>query len=523
MTEKTRHTTSPFSATTSWVGILLLGAGLSSAFVSPTHASAPGPQTASVEWASIDESLGVLSGGVQRDFATGVTGWQAPAFSALGALGIEWTSPTGTETRRGVSPDPGSQSPNPGGESSWSTPGYLSANPNNQIYSEQTVSISGNQVRFSFRHRSLSDESAINRRIYWVAGLSEGYLPVFTGQGSTSLLVRDASGAHPTLIMTATTTAGVASFEGGESLYTPLVDGDRNPTLYVIPGDSADFTMTITVGLVDSDPCSTGAAASFASSQAGTYGVVWESQQSCLQAPTWSTSADGSPSAALSLDFAAPYSPPAAPTTRTLTVAGLPDGVTWERQDDAGSSLIVTVTASEAVAPGDYPVELRTRESVSADGVTLLSRPSRVTGTLTVTAPVPAPEDPAPEPAAGASAASPADGAEASPPAAAPVVSDVIQARPAVRAPPPQDDVVDVPVTPSPDPRSVEGPPRAVPVDREPRALNQVEPIIPEPLAAGVWLGPLMAALAAGGILAGIRRRFSLASQPLRKSSADSR
>ncbi len=148
-----------------------------------SEATAPGPQTASIEYSGIDNSYGVLSGGRQRDFTTGLYGWQGAAFASLGMMGIEWTTATGTEARLDFSPDSGTASPSPGGDSSWTAPGYLSANPNNLIYTNNTISISGNQARFSQRHRSLSDESAINRRLYWVAELAPGYDPVFSGAG----------------------------------------------------------------------------------------------------------------------------------------------------------------------------------------------------------------------------------------------------------------------------------------------------------------------------------------------------
>jgi hypothetical protein len=130
--------------------------------LAPSQATSSGPQTASIEFSEFDDFFGVLSGGRQTDFTTGTRGWQGPAFESLGMMGMEWTTALQTDMRRDISPDPGTANPSPGGESSWTTPGYLSANPLNQIFTEKTVSLSGNQVRFSMRHRSLGDESAGN-------------------------------------------------------------------------------------------------------------------------------------------------------------------------------------------------------------------------------------------------------------------------------------------------------------------------------------------------------------------------
>ena len=99
MTQQTATRTATFSATTSWVGVVLLGAGLTQEGLPPSQATSPGPQTASVEYQGFDEYFGVLSGGVQRDFTSGQYGWQGPAFDALGMMGMEWTTATGTLSR----------------------------------------------------------------------------------------------------------------------------------------------------------------------------------------------------------------------------------------------------------------------------------------------------------------------------------------------------------------------------------------------------------------------------------------
>ena len=63
MTQQTATRTATFSATTSWVGVVLLGAGLTQVALPPSQATSPGPQTASVEYQGFDEYFGVLSGG----------------------------------------------------------------------------------------------------------------------------------------------------------------------------------------------------------------------------------------------------------------------------------------------------------------------------------------------------------------------------------------------------------------------------------------------------------------------------
>lgn len=469
----------------------------------PGHATSLGPQSASIEFSGFNDAFGILSGGHQKDFTTGTEGWQAPAFESLGMMGIEWTTAVGADLRRDISPDPGTSNPSPGGESSWTTPGYLSANPTNQIYTDKTVSLSGNQVRFSMRHRSLGDEPATNRRLFWIAELAAGYDPVYSGAGTSSVVITDASGVHPTVILNVTTSAGTATFEGGGSLSTPLVDGDQSPTMYVLPGNSTDFTMEITVGILDADPCSASAAASFATSQGGVFGQVWESITSCAADATWSVTAEGDASDPLSLDFTSPYLAPSPPTTRTLDIQGLPGGITWERAEDTGNSLQVRLTTATTVTPGTYALTWSTANRVDNGGVTSLSRVSSGSAALTVlAAPPPAAE---PEPAVAAqTASSPSAGS----PKSAPVPVVIQEPEAPVRVPARVTQTLDIPLTLPPPAGAVLEP---LSLERVPRSAGELGPTIPEPLGAGAWWGLGTGVLASGGILAALRRRFARA------------
>lgn len=469
--------------------------------LAPSQATSSGPQTASIEFSEFDDFFGVLSGGRQTDFTTGTEGWQGPAFESLGMMGMEWTTALQTDMRRDISPDPGTANPSPGGESSWTTPGYLSANPLNQIFTEKTVSLSGNQVRFSMRHRSLGDESAFNRRVFWVAELAAGYDPVYSGAGTSSVIITDASGAHPTVIMNVTTAAGTATFEGGESLHTPLINGDHSPTMYVIPGDSTDFTMEITVGIIDADPCSASAAASFAATQGGVFGQVWESLTACAADATWSIIADGEESANLVLDLDSPYLAPSPPTTRTLDIQGLPEGVTWARAEDSGPSLQVNLTASTTVTPGTYPLTWSSSDSVDSGGVTSLSRPSVGAVTLTILAP------PVPEPAPLVSAPT-ASAPSAGIPESSPAPTVIAEPEKPVAVPTPVAPTLEIPPLIPPLVEVSDDPPSSLSLDRVPRSVGEVEPVIPEPLGAGAWLGLGTGLLASGGIITALRRRF---------------
>ncbi len=169
-------------------------------------------------------------------------------------------------------------------------------------------------------------------------------------------------------------------------MYTPLVDGDTSPTLYLAPGDATDFTMEITVGIVDADPCSASAATTFAATQAGVFGQVGTAWHRVRNPASWSVTADGEASEPLSLTFQSPYQAPEAPVTRTLTVSGLPDGVEWERIDDEGSALRVSLTTPTTLEPGEYSLTWSSKDQRDEGGVLTSSRASASTATLTVLA-----------------------------------------------------------------------------------------------------------------------------------------
>ena len=67
----------------------------------------------------------------------------------------------------------------------------------------------------------------------------------------------------------------------------------------------------------------------------------------------------------------------------------------------------------------------------------------------------------------------------------------------------------DIPVVLPPVVESTPEIPKPFSAERVPRSVDEVGPLIPEPLGAGVWLGVGTGVLAGGGILAALRRRFA--------------
>ena len=503
---KSSLSTPVFSRWVSWVGILLLGAGVVSATPAPSVATAPALATSSLQFSALSQSAGTLSGAAPVVYSSGVGGWGGAPLSAVGPLGLEWDV-DGSTGRRAYQGSTESESFTPGGVSSWVGAGSLARSPRETLFVRQTVQAEGNSVRFTMALEPIDDDVLQGRRLYFSTTLAGGYASEFSGAGTSTLVVTDTSHTHPTLVLHASSGEGVLTWSGPDSFTDRLSNGDVAPTLYLHSSNTDEFTFSVTVGVIDRDPCSATDAASFALTKAGSLGETWAARTSCLQAPTWSVIADGEPETS-TLDTGLSLEGLAADTSINLAFSGLPDGVTISRRADSGTAAGVTITADNSVTPGTYsPVVTRTRH-VTTGGVTTVSQPDSVTGSLTISAapppvieeveeaPLAEEEPPAREPASPRSETTPPspvipDITVEDPPAAPParIVEEVSEPEPIALEPPPVADTKPQPTWP------------------DPSYLPLFEPAIPEPVNAGAWLGTSLAAVALGGGLLGFFRR----------------
>ena len=503
-----------FSRWVSWLGILILGAGVVSAAPTSSVAAAPALATESLQFSAASQSAGTLSGAAPVSFSSGIAGWGAAPLSTLGPLGLEWFE-EGATGRRAYNGSTESTDFTPGGASSWVGAGSLARSPRETLFVRQTVRVEGNSMRFTMALEPIDDDVLEGRRVYFSAGLAPSYASEFTGAGTSTLVATDTSHAHPTLVFHASSTKGVLAWGGADSVTDPLTNGDLTPTLYLHSTNSDDVTFSVTVGVIDRDPCSASDAATFAQSQAGVLGAVWASRTSCLQAPAWTVVADGGSNTS-ALETGLPLTGLPAGTSVALEFSGLPDGVTITRGTDSGTQAGFTVSASEGVTPGTYtPTITRTRR-VTLAGVTTVSQPDTVTGSLTITAPPPPPPPPVSEPeeeeepdvAPAPPAVTPESSSARSQSApSAPIVAETtVEPAPQVTPTRPAPDVAEPEIVeprplPAADPEPVYVPP-------DPSYLPLFEPEIPEPVNAGAWLGVSLAAAAlTGGLLAYLRRK----------------
>lgn len=376
---------------------MILISGLASASPS-AEANTGALQTSSMSWSGLSNNA-VLTGGITKNFFTGEEGWSGPAFEQAGVIGVEWWTVQNPVRRQSYVSAERTASLSAGEESSVSTTGYLIPTPNQYLQVDTLTHVSGHQARWSIRVEELSPDAFLGNTIYIQQQLPDGYQPVFTPQGSKVLLISDASGRFPTLVLHATTTSGYVAWGGGASKSASLVNGDRSPTMYVHDVSSSLFTVTFTLGVVDADPCSGAMALDFASAQAAVFGEAWPTMTSCFPAPSWEaiTTGDSDVLRTLRLDSRVP--PLEANQTRELTISGLPQGVTWTRGADSGSDITVMLSSSAETPPGSYPLEFVVRTKRDSGGVITYSQRLRAASTLTIDAPPPPPApEPEPEP-----------------------------------------------------------------------------------------------------------------------------
>ena len=518
-----RNTPEPvFPRSLTWLGIVILGSALTSIAIPGAVASGSAVHSSTIEWPSVNLNDGILTGGRPHVFATGMQGWGDAPFSALGPMGLEWETPFELARRVAYSGSASAVSLTPGGQSSWTSAGLLFPRPDDVVDTTSSISIDAHQAKWSIRLLSGAEGTMSPFRFLWTAGLVSSYAPEYSSPAAGVIVISDSSGQHPTLVLRATSTAGVVQW-GGSGIYTaPLNTGEHQPTLYVHSTGAKDITVVITVGIVDSDPCARAEAITFAGSNASADATAWPTLTRCMASPSWNATAGEETTLRLALDGAVPdYGEGQA---RALSIEGLPPGASWERLPDTDEGLAVRLSAGPAVSPGDYPLSLSAHTMTTLGGVTQKSEPLSATGVLTMRPPVVVEPEPEPEPPP-----APSDGGVAEPEIEPDVEATSLSApQPQSSGPPPAITTApssDQPAVGAPRGRLITPPPESPEPTVEPFAVARpqeiplVDPppftpvptsaeVPPEPIAASAWLGlSLLASLALGGLIAALRRR----------------
>lgn len=397
MIQRRSTTRSAFSPLTTWIGVVILGSALTTTVVPPALANSAAIVTSSIAWPEAALDNGIVSGGTPRDYLTGTEGWGLAPLSSVGSMGLEWTSPYDPARREPFFGTLQESSIAPGGLSTWNTAGLLSPRPEQNFYATIAHRAQHNQLEWAIDLFVLDEDAMAPNRFYWIADLAPGYQAVYSSPAPGQLVISDASKTHPTLVLHATTTAGTLQW-GGSGIYTnALADGEQEPTLYVYGTNVRELRISVTLGIIDHDPCSSATATNFAAANATAPATLWPSITECLGDASWTLETHTSEALEIPLD---PETPPLdAGQERTLTISGLPDGVSWEPLSSDASGMAVTLTATDTVVPGDYPLAFEAVTTTTTGGVVRRSQPLRSTGSLRID---PAPvviEEPEPEPA----------------------------------------------------------------------------------------------------------------------------
>jgi hypothetical protein len=388
------HKTTPapvFPKSLTWLGILILGSALTSLGVPTASATSPGLQTSTIEWSGAELADGVLTGGTPRNFLTGNEGWTQAPFASVGSMGLEWETLFDPARREHYLGSLQTADITPGGASTWFSGGYFFPRPEDTILALNTMDADHNQTTWSVSLQPLDPKIMDKYRFFWAANLVSEYEPLYTTPSPGVIVITDANKQHPTLVLQATSSSGVVTWGGSGIVTAPLVNGEKSPTVYVTSAKEMDARITITLGIVDNDPCSSGEALNFATSAAGVTNTAWPSITSCLGDASWSVLANDEANLEIPLHSDTPAL--AADETRSMVIDGLPEGVTWARLDDTTAGIQIRLSATAETEPGDYPLQFSS--FTTRTGTSTTSQPLSSLGTLTIeTAAIVIPEEP---------------------------------------------------------------------------------------------------------------------------------
>jgi hypothetical protein len=414
---------------------------------------------------------GIISGGAPRNYLTGVEGWGVAPFGSLGASGMEWASEWDQAHREPFYGTVQQSSITPGGLSTWTTAGLIQPQPEYSFMSTIAHRAEHNQMAWTIDLLALDEDAMAPHRFYWIANLAPGYQAIYSSPAPGQLIISDASNTHPTLVFRATTTAGTLQWAGSGIYSKPLAQGEQAPTLYVYGTNAEELRISITLGIIDRDPCSSDTALAFAALNASAPATLWPSITECLGDALWELEARASSVLGIPLDPATPALAPG--QERSLTISGLPEGVSWEHLPPDANGMAVRISATEAVVPGDYPLTFEAFTTTTTAGVLTRSQPLRSSGSLRINpAPVVSEEpEPEPEPVVDPT------------PEPEPEPEPVVDPTPEPEPEPGPEPVVDPTPTPEPGPEPEAGPDPGPETGPEPGPETEPEPV-PEPVPA---------------------------------------
>ena len=371
---------------------------LSSPLTPAVAADLGGVATSSVSYSSIDSTSGVISGGTPQAFDPAFGGWRGPAFDAVGQWGLQKTLHTDNPDRSVFAAWNEATTIEQGALSTLSLDAHIISDSLTRNTATEEISLQGNSIRFVIGVNEFWAGSFERMRMFFSADLAAGANVVYTSLGDGTLLATDSSGSSPAVIITASATVGTIDFASRSNHTVSLSNGDPELTVYVNDLVGTATEVTIYAFVLDGDPCSADALASYAaeiaSDPAGSFGDVLDVSSSCLASNDWEllTTAEAGSTLTISVDDS--VTTPSG-STRRFSLGGLPSFLSASVDDSVSPAVITTSYSSDAVV-GDYSLTLSSWLETPTGGSTR-SQPMTQLVTLSISEPAPEPE-PEPEP-----------------------------------------------------------------------------------------------------------------------------
>ncbi len=359
--------------------------------------------TSSVSYSSIDSTSGVISGGTPQAFDPAFGGWRGPAFDAIGQWGLQKTLHTANPDRSVFAAWNEASTIEQGALSTLSLDAHIISDSLTRNTASDVISLQGNSIRFVIGVEEFWAGSFERMRMFFSADLAAGAHVEYTSLGDGALLATDSTGASPAVVISATATVGTVDFASRSNHTVALADGDAELTLYVNDLAGTATEVTIYAFVLDGDPCSADALASYAvdiaSDPAGSFGEVLDVSSSCLASNDWEllTTAEAGSTLTIAVDDSV-TTPDG--STRRFSLGGVPAFLSASVDDSVSPAVITTSYSSDAVV-GDYSLTLSSWLETPTGGSTR-SQPMTQLVTLSIAEPAPEPEpepEPTPEPA----------------------------------------------------------------------------------------------------------------------------
>ena len=356
-------------------------------------------RTSSLSWSNANSLAATFTGGTPRQFEPDQTGWTSGPFSEVGRFGVARTI-NGGSVRDEFESWNQTVTIEQGGTHSMVLDGVIIVSTLKRVTAEPTITASGSSLHVDIHLEDFWADSLPGLRMYWQADFAAGSSITYSSPEPGVLIASDSAGQHATVVLHASSSAGVPGWGAREWYEDPLVDGDPEATLWIpdIPGSSLD--VDIDAFVIDYDPCGAEAADSLAEVVAADptayRGQDLDLQSGCVSTTAFSYTTQQDEPQAFDLALDESVSDPEG-STRTFYLAVAPEFLDVTI-DSSTTPATISMSSSGEEATGNYSLTLDSWLEPTGEGQPR-SAPLSADLTLAVSDPPPPEPEPAPEPA----------------------------------------------------------------------------------------------------------------------------